>query len=84
MLHLMLVELLMRAMVLSKKKLLPEMLMEIILHHLSTKIQATQLMMSMEHQLELELKVTIQPQELLRKRGARVASLFRLWSSCRG
>merc|ERR1711892_1076310 len=69
MLHLMLVELLMRATVLLKKKLVPEMLMEIILRHLSTKIQAAQLMMAMENQLELELelKVTIQPQELLRK-----------------
>merc|ERR1712106_1119664 len=87
MLHLMLVELLMMAMVLLKKKQLPGMLMEIIWHHLSTKIKAVQLMKAMEPLLELQLKVTIQPQELLRKstvllvsmRGARVAFLLLLW-----
>merc|ERR1711892_895980 len=68
------------AMVLLKKKLLPGMLMEIIRHHLSTKIKAVQLMKAMEPLLELQLKVTIQPQEVLLKsmvllismRGARV------------
>merc|ERR1711892_1085901 len=78
MLHPMLVELLMMAMVLLKKKLLPGMLTEIIRHHLSTKIKPL---------LELQLKVTILPQEVLRKsmvllismRGARVAFLFLLW-----
>merc|ERR1712106_372036 len=72
---------------LKKKKLLPGMLMEIIRHHLSTKIKAVQLMKAMEPLLELQLKVTIQPQELLRKstvllvsmRGARVAFLLLLW-----
>merc|ERR1711892_950037 len=81
MLHLMLVELLIMAMVLLKKKLLPGMLMEIIRHHRSTKIKAV------EPLLELQLKVTIQSQELLRKstvllvsmRGARVAFLLLLW-----
>merc|ERR1712128_179654 len=85
--HLMLVELLMMAMVLLKKKLLPGMLMEIIRHHLSTKIKAVQLMKAMEPLLELQLKVTIQPHELLRRstvllismRGARVAFLLLLW-----
>merc|ERR1711892_58458 len=70
-----------------KKHLLPGMLMEIIRHHLSTKIKAVQLMKAMEPLLELQLKVTIQPQELLRKstvllvsmRGARVAFLLLLW-----
>merc|ERR1712106_1236192 len=69
------------------KKLLPRMLMEIIRHQLSTKIKAVQLMKAMEPLLELQLKVTIQPQELLRKstvllvsmRGARVAFLLLLW-----
>jgi len=87
MLHLMMVELLIMAMVLLKKKLLPGMLMEIIRHHRSTKIKAVQLMKAMEPLLELQLKVTIQPQELLRKstvllvsmRGARVAFLLLLW-----
>jgi len=87
MLHLMLVELLIMAMVLLKKKLLPGMLMEIIRHHRSTKIKAVQLMKAMEPLLELQLKVTIQPQELLRKstvllvsmRGARIAFLLLLW-----
>merc|ERR1712128_194599 len=87
MLHLMLVELLMMAMVLPERKLLPGMLMEIIRHHLSTKIKAVQLMKAMEPLLELQLKVIIQSQELLRKstvllvsmRGARVAFLLLLW-----
>merc|ERR1719483_1348327 len=87
MLHLMLVELLQMAMVLLKRKLLPEMFLVTILHPLRTKIKAVQLMLVMEHQLELELKVTIQPQEVLRKstvllvimRGARVAFHSLLW-----
>merc|ERR1712128_268690 len=87
MLHLMLVELLMMALELLKKEMLPGMLMEIIRHHLSTKIKAVQLMKAMEPLLELQLKVTMQPQELLRKsmvllismRGARVAFLLLLW-----
>merc|ERR1712106_990036 len=76
MLHLMLVELLMMAMVLLKRKLLPEMFPVTILHPLRT----VQLILDMERQLEMELKVNIQLQELLRKstvllvsmRGARV------------
>merc|ERR1711892_1385028 len=87
MLHLMLVELLMMDMVLLKRKLLPEMFLVTILHPLRTKIKAVQLMLAMEHQLELELKVTIQLQEVLRKstvllvsmRGARVAFHLLLW-----
>merc|ERR1712128_353435 len=87
MLHLMLVELLMMAMVLLKRKQLPEMFLVTIRHHLSTKIKAVQLMKAMEHHLELELKVTIQLQEVLRKstvllvsmRGARVAFHSLLW-----
>merc|ERR1712106_316877 len=58
-----------------------------ILHPLRTKIKAVQLMLAMEHQLELELKVTIQLQEVLRKctvlltsmRGARVVFHLLLW-----
>merc|ERR1712106_19214 len=84
-LHLMLVELLMMAMVLLKRKLPPEMFLVTILHPLRTKIKAMQLMLAMEHQLEL--KVTIQLQEVLRKstvflvsmRGARVAFHLLLW-----
>merc|ERR1712106_1202401 len=80
MLHLMLVGLLTMAMVLLKRKLHPEMFLVTILHPLRTKIKAVQLMLDMEHQLELELKVNHQPQELLMKstvllvsmRGARV------------
>merc|ERR1712106_1166194 len=87
MLHLMLVELLMMDMVLLKRKLLPEMFLVTILHPLRTKIKAVQLMLAVEHQLELELKVTIQLQEVLRKstvllvsmRGARVAFHLLLW-----
>merc|ERR1711892_292695 len=87
MLHLMLVELLMMAMVLLKRKLLPEMFPVTILHPLRTKIKAVQLMLAMAHQLELELKVTIQLQEVLRKstvllvsmRGARVVFHLLLW-----
>merc|ERR1712106_1086968 len=87
MLHLMLVELLMIAMVLLKRNLLPEMFLVTILHPLRTKIKAVQLMLDMEHQMELELKVTIQLQEVLRKsmvllvsmRGARVAFHSLLW-----
>merc|ERR1712106_579566 len=87
MLHLMLVELLMMDMVLLKRKLLPEMFLVTILHPLRTKIKAVQLMLAMEHQLELELKVTIQLQEVLRKstvllvsmRGPRVAFHSLLW-----
>merc|ERR1712106_528070 len=86
-LHLMLVDLLMMAMVLLKRKLLPEMFLVTILHPLRTKIKAVQLMLAMEHQLELELKVTIQLQEVLRKstvllvsmRGPRVAFHSLLW-----
>merc|ERR1712123_359294 len=86
-LHLMLVELLMMAMVLLKRKLLPEMFLVTILHPLRTKIKAVQLMLAMEHQLELELKVTIQLQEVLMKstvllvsmRGARVVFPLLLW-----
>merc|ERR1712106_337548 len=71
MLHLMLVELLMMAMVLLKRKLLPEMFPVTILHPLRT----------------VELKVNIQLQELLRKstvllvsmRGARVVFHSLLW-----
>merc|ERR1711892_1340760 len=78
MLHLMLVGLLTMAMVLLQRKLLPEMWTVTILHPLRTKIKAVQLMLVMEHQLKLELKVTIQPQEVLKKsmvllRGARAA-----------
>merc|ERR1719483_960353 len=87
MLHLMLVRLLKMAMVLLKRKLRPEMFLVTILHPLRTKIKAVQLMLVMEHQLELELKVTIQPQEVLRMnmvllvsmRGARVAFHSLLW-----
>merc|ERR1712008_662436 len=87
MLQLMLVELLMMAMVLLKRNLLPEMFLVTSLHPLITKIKAVQLMLVMEHQLELELKVTIQLQEVLRKsmvllvsmRGARVAFHSLLW-----
>merc|ERR1719483_43648 len=87
MLHLKQLELLMMVMVLLQRKLLPEMFLVTILHPLRTKIKAVQLMLVMEHQLELELKVTIQPQEVLRKstvllvsmRGARVAFPLLLW-----
>merc|ERR1719483_1906404 len=87
MLHLMQLELLMMVMVLLQRKLLPEMFLVTILHPLRTKIKAVQLMLVMEHQLELELKVTIQPKEVLRKstvllvsmRGARVAFPLLLW-----
>merc|ERR1712106_215949 len=87
MLHLMLVELPMMAMVLLKRMLLPEMFLVTILHPLRTKIKAVQLMLAMEHQLELELKVNIQLQEVLMKstvllvsmRGARVAFHLLLW-----
>merc|ERR1711892_372757 len=87
MLHLMLLELLMMAMVLLQRKLLLEMFLVTILHPLRTKIKAVQLMLVMEHQLNLELKVTIQPQEVLKKstvllvsmRGARVAFPLLLW-----
>merc|ERR1712106_882854 len=86
-LHLMLVELLMMAMVLLKRKLLPEMFLVTILHPLRSKIKAVELMLDMEHQLELELKVTIQLQEVLMKstvllvsmRGARVVFRLLLW-----
>merc|ERR1719483_929876 len=87
MLHLMLVELLMMAMVLLKRKLHPEMFLATILNPLRTKIKAVQLMLVMEHQLEPELKVNIQLQEVLMKstvllvsmRGARVAFHLLLW-----
>merc|ERR1719483_2083190 len=87
MLHLMLVELLMMAMVLLQRKLLPEMFLVAILHPLRTKIKAVQLMLVMEHQLKLELKVNIQLQEVLMKstvllvsmRGARVVFHSLLW-----
>merc|ERR1712106_189873 len=87
MLHLMLLELLMMAMVLLQRKLLPEMFLVTILHPLRTKIKTVQLMLVIEHQLKLELKVTIQPQEVLKKsmvllvsmRGARVAFPLLLW-----
>merc|ERR1712106_851596 len=87
MLHLRLVELLMMAMVLLKRNLLPEMFLVTILHPLITKIKAVQLMLAMEHQLELELKVNHQLQELLMKstvllvsmRGARVVFPSLLW-----
>merc|ERR1712106_1229012 len=87
MLHLMLLELLMMAMVLLQRKLLPEMFLVTILHPLRSKIKAVLLMLVMEHQLKLELKVTIQPQEVLKKsmallvsmRGARVAFPLLLW-----
>merc|ERR1719483_782256 len=87
MLHLMLVGLLMMAMVLLLRKLLPEMLTEIIQHPLTTKIKTGQLMLVMEHQLELELKVNMQLQEVLMKstvllvsmRGARVVFHSLLW-----
>merc|ERR1712106_1238889 len=83
MLHLMLVELLMMAMVLLKRKLLPEMVPVTILHPLRT----VQLILDMEHQLELELKVNTQLQEVLMKstvllvsmRGARVVFHLLLW-----
>merc|ERR1712128_66561 len=81
MLHLMLVELLTMAMVLLKRKLLPEMFLVSILHPLRTNVKAVQLMLDMEHQLERELKVKLRLQEVLRKstvllvsmRGVRVA-----------
>merc|ERR1712106_1123658 len=87
MLHLMLLELLMMAMVLLQRKLLPEMFLVTILHPLRPKIKAVLLMLDMEHQLELELKVNHQPQELLMKstvllvsmRGARVVFPSLLW-----
>merc|ERR1712123_538203 len=87
MLHLMLVELLMMDMVLLKRKLLPEMFLGTILHPLRTKIKAVQLMLVMEPQLELELKVNIQLQEVLMKstvllvsmRGARAVFHLLLW-----
>merc|ERR1712106_518616 len=87
MLHLMLLELLMMATVLLQRKLLPEMFLVTIPHPLSTKIKAVQLMLVMEHQLKLELKITIQPQEVLKKsmgllvstRGDRVAFPLLLW-----
>merc|ERR1712106_624497 len=83
MLHLMLVELLMMAMVLLKRKLLPEMVPVTILHPLRT----VQLILDMEHQLELELKVNTQLQEvpmkstvlLVSMRGARVVFHLLLW-----
>merc|ERR1712123_316813 len=86
-LHLMLVGLLTMAMVLLKRKLPPEMFLVTILHLLRTKIKAVQLMLDMEHQLELELKVNHQLQELLMKstvllvsmRGARVVFPSLLW-----
>merc|ERR1712123_92724 len=61
--------------------------LQMIRHQLSTKIKAVQLMKAMEPLLELQLKVTMQPQELLKKsmvllvsmRGARVAFLSLLW-----
>merc|ERR1711892_560161 len=85
MLHLMLVELPMMAMVLLNRMLLPEMFLVTILHPLRTKIKAVQLMLDMEHQLEL--KVNIHLQEVLMKstvllvsmRGARVAFHLLLW-----
>merc|ERR1712106_290546 len=63
------------------------MLTVVILRLLKTKISFMLLMMAMEHQLELELKVTIQPQELLKKstvllismRGAKGAFPSLLW-----
>merc|ERR1712106_15855 len=63
------------------------MLLAIILHLLTTKMKAVQLLMPMELLLLLELKETIQPQELLMKstvllvsmRGARVAFPSLLW-----
>merc|ERR1711892_1444962 len=87
MLHLMLVELLTMAMVLLKRKLLPEMFLVTILHPLRIKIKAVQLMLDMEHQLELELKVNLQLQEVLMKstvllvsmRGTRVVFHSPLW-----
>merc|ERR1712106_493814 len=87
MLQLMLVGLLTMAMVLLQRKLLPEMWTMTILHPLRTKIKAVQLMLVLEHQLKLELKVTIQPHEVLKKstvllvsmRGARVAFPLLLW-----
>merc|ERR1712123_384730 len=86
-LHLMLVGLLTMAMVLLKRKLLPEMFLVTILHPLRTKIKALQLMLDMEHQLELELKVNLQLQDLLMKstvllvsmRGTRVVFHSPLW-----
>merc|ERR1719483_1777675 len=85
--HLMLVGLLMMAMELLKRKLLPEMFLVTILHPLRTKIKGAQLMLVMEHQLDLELKVNIQLQEVLMKstvllvsmRGARVVFHSLLW-----
>merc|ERR1712123_218143 len=87
MLHLMLVELLTMDMVLLKRKLLPEMFLVTILHPLRTNMKAVQLMLDIEHQLELELKVNIQLQEVLMKstvllvsmRGARMAFHSLLW-----
>merc|ERR1712008_90334 len=62
---------------------LPVILITALLHLLLVEL----LMMAMEHQLELELKVTIQLQEVLRKctvllvsmRGARVVFHLLLW-----
>merc|ERR1711892_467909 len=87
MLHLMLVELLTMAMVLLRRMVLPEMFLVTIPHPLRTKIKAVRLMLDMEHQLELELKVNLQLQEVLRKstvllvsmRGARVVFHSPLW-----
>merc|ERR1719483_2076038 len=75
------------AMELLKRKLLPEMFLVTILHPLRTKIKGAQLMLVMEHQLDLELKVNIQLQEVLMKsmvllvsmRGARVVFHSLLW-----
>merc|ERR1712106_424789 len=75
MLHLMLVELLTMAMVLLKRKLLPEMFLVTILHPLRTNMKAVQLMLDMEHQLERELKVNIQLQEVLMKSTVLLASM---------
>merc|ERR1712106_283297 len=74
-LHLMLVGLLTMAMVLLKRKLPPEMFLVTILHPLRTKIKAVQLMLDMEHQLELELKVNHQLQELLMKSTVLLVSM---------
>merc|ERR1712106_953512 len=87
MLHLMLVELLTMAMVLLKRKLLPEMFLVTILHPLRTNMKAVQLMLDTEHQLERELKVKLQLQEVLMKstvllvsmRGARLVFHSLLW-----
>merc|ERR1711892_1003069 len=74
-------------MVLLKRKLLPEMFLVTILHPLRTKIKAVQLMMAMEHQLVLDMKMNLQLQEVLMKstvllvsmRGARVVFHSLLW-----